>query len=344
MMKLINKLAGQLQRHPKRILFPDGTDHRVMQAARQFATRRLGVPILIGERQKIKETAFRLDINLDNIRLINPLRSEELETFAQQFFESRKHRGVTEESALNAVSKPNYFASMMLANAQADGLVFGAGTPATEALPSLFRCIPMRDSVKTASSVLIVDLEENQEVGIDGSLFLSDCAVIPDPNAKQLADIAITTASLAYHLTGETPKVALLSYTTHTGNSADPSVSKMAEAAQLASEKAAEVDFPIKIDGEIQADVALDKYAAKQKDVSSDVAGGANVLIFPNLHSSNIAAKMVTILAGGDGYGQIMTGLSKPAAQVSRGASAHDIYATAVIVGAQATDRHLLMS
>ena len=102
--------------------------------------------------------------------------------------------------------------------------------------------------------------------------------------------------------------------------------------------------LPIKIDGEIQADVALDKYAAKQKAVAGEVAGGANVLIFPNLHSSNIAAKMVTILAGGDGYGQIMTGLSKPAAQVSRGASAHDIYATAVIVGAQATDRHLLMS
>ena len=202
----------------------------------------------------------------------------------------------------------------------------------------------MRESVKTASSVLIVDLEEKQEFGIDGSLFLSDCAVIPEPNTEQLADMAITTASLAYHLTGETPKVALLSYTTHSENSSDPSVAKMAEAAKLASVKAEACDFPIHIDGEIQADVALDKYAAKQKEVAGDVAGGANVLIFPNLHSSNIAAKMITILAGGDGYGQIMTGLGKPAAQVSRGASAHDIYATAVIVGAQATDRHLLMS
>lgn len=344
MMKLINKLAGQLQRHPKRILFPDGMDHRVMQAARQFATKRLGAPILIGERQKMKETAYRLDISLDKIRLINPVRSEELETFASQYYEARKNKGITEKEALSTVSKPNYFASMMLANSQADGLVFGAGTPASEALPSLFRCIPMRESVETASSVLVVDLEEKQEFGIDGSLFLSDCAVIPEPNAEQLADIATTTASLAYHLTGETPKVAMLSYTTHSEKSSDPSVRKMAEAAKLASIKAELLDFPIQIDGEIQADVALDKYAAKQKEVSSDVAGGANVLIFPNLHSSNIAAKMITILAGGDGYGQIMTGLSKPAAQVSRGASAHDIYATAVIVGAQATDRHLLMS
>jgi phosphate acetyltransferase len=315
-----------------------------MQAARQFATKRLGAPILIGERQKIKETALRLDISLTNIRLINPVRSEELDSFAQQYFKKRKERGVTEKEALETVSKPNYFASMMLANSQADGLVFGAGTPASEALPSLFRCLPMRDNVKTASSVLILDLENREEFGINGSLFLSDCAVLPDPNANQLAEIAISTASMAYHLTGETPRVALLSYSTHSTSQSDPSVSKMSEATVLAIEKARELYFPIEIDGEVQADVALDKYAAKQKEVSSGVAGRANVLIFPNLHSSNIAAKMVTILAGGDSYGQIVTGISKPAAQVSRGSSAHDIFATAVIVGAQATDRELLLA
>lgn len=343
-MRLINKLTQQLQRHPKRIVFPDGMDHRVLQAARQFATKRLGAPILIGERQKIKETAFRLDISLKGIRLINPLRSEELDGFADHYYQKRKDKGVTEEMALKTVEKPNYFASLMLANSQADGLVFGAGTPASEALPSLFRTIPMRENVKTASSVLILDLEEKQEFGIDGGLFLSDCAVLPDPNAEQLADMVISSASLAYHLTGETPRVALLSYSTHSVCSSDPSVSKMAEATQLALKKSANLDFPIKIEGEVQADVALDKYAAKQKAAEGGVAGQANVLIFPNLHASNIAAKMVTLLAGGYGYGQIMTGISKPAAQVSRGASAHDIFATAVIVGAQATDRELLLT
>ena len=118
----------------------------------------------------------------------------------------------------------------------------------------------------------------------------------------------------------------------------------MAIAAKLAQKKSEILDFPIKIDGEIQADVALDRYAAKQKDAEGGVAGQANVLIFPNLNASNIAAKMVTLLAGGYGYGQIMTGISKPAAQVSRGASAHDIFATAVIVGAQATDREILLT
>lgn len=342
-MRLINKLTQQLQRHPKRIVFPDGMDHRVLQAARQFATKRLGAPILIGDRQKIKETAFRLDIKLDKIRLINPIRSEELETFAHQYFQSRKDKGITEEGALETVKKPDYFASLMLANSQADGLVFGAGTPASESLPSLFRTIPMRRDVKTASSVLILDLESRQEFGIDGGLFLSDCAVLPDPNAIQLADMVISTATLAFHLTGETPRVALLSYSTHSNNNMDPSVKKIIEATRLAQEKAMKLDFPIAIDGEVQADVALDKYAAKQKEIEGEVAGKANVLIFPNLHSGNIAAKMVALLAGGYGYGQFITGLSKPAAQVSRGASAHDLFATSVIVGAQATDRELLL-
>lgn len=343
-MNLISKLSQKLQRHPKRIVFPDGMDHRVIQAARQFATKKLGVPILVGERQKIKETARQLNISLEKIRLINPVRSEELQEFSRTYYDMRRNRGITGDEALKTVARPNYFASMMLAKGQADGLVFGAGTPASEALPSLFRCIPLRDGVKTASSVLILDLEEQKDMGIQGSLFLSDCAVLPDPDANQLADIAISTASLAYHLTGAEPRVAFLSYTTHDSGHADASVRKMSEATALARQKADALDFSIKIDGEVQADVALDKYAAKRKEVSGDVAGHANVLIFPNLHSSNIAAKMVAILAGGESHGQIVTGLSKPAAQVSRGSSAHDIFATTVIVGAQATDRELLMA
>ena len=343
-MRLIKRLSERLQRHPKRIVFPDGMDHRVLQAARQFASKRLGVPILIGERQKIKDTAFRLDISLEKIRLINPLRSDDLEHFANQYYENRKERGVTVESALETVTRPNYFASMMLAESQADGLVFGAGTPASEALPPLFRTIPMRSDVTTASSVLIIDLDDRSEFGIEGGLFLSDCAVLPDPNALQLADMAISAATLVHHFTNETPRVAFLSYSTHSKKSSDPTVTKMLEATSLARQKAKLLEFSIEIDGEVQADVALDKYAAKQKQVESDVAGRANILIFPNLHCSNIAAKMVSILAGGDEYGQILTGLSKPAAQVSRGASAHDIFATSVIVGAQATDRNVLLA
>jgi len=341
-MRLINKLTQKLQRHPKRIVYPDGTDHRILQAARQFATKRMGVPILVGERSVIKDTAMRLDISLENIRIIDPARSEDLEDFAEQLFDKRKHRGVTEAEALKMAGQPNYFASLMLANHQADALVFGAGTPASRALPSLFQTIPLQEDVKTASSMLILDIESKTEFGVDGGLFLADCAVLPNPDASQLADIAITTASLAYHLTAEMPRVALLSFSTKSSSSTNPSVVKMREATRLAREKAKKLPFPIEIDGEIQADTALDRYTAKLKESDGSVAGGANVLIFPDLNSGNIAAKMVTILAGAYSYGQIITGLSKPAAQVSRGTTAHDIFATTVIVGCQAIDHRLL--
>ena len=341
-MRLINKLTAKLQRHPKRIVFPDGYDHRVIQAARQFATKKLGAPVLIGDRKIIKENAFHLNISLEGIRLIDPTRSEDLDLFAEQFAEKRKHRGITLEEATKRVKLPNYFGSLMLANNQVDALVFGAGTQASNALPSLFRSIPLQSNLNTASSVLILDIEDKEDLGINGSFFLADCAVIPEPTAEQLADISLSAASIAWHLTGKIPKVAFLSYSTHNLDSTDESVSKMSKATSLAKEKAKELDFEIEIDGELQADAALDIYSAKQKDVKSNVAGSANVLIFPDLNSGNIAAKMAMILAGGYGYGQIITGLEKPAAQVSRGASAHDIFATAVVVAAQATDRRLL--
>lgn len=341
-MRLIKKLTAKLQRHPKRIVFPDGCDHRVLQAAREFATKKLGAPILIGDRKKIKATALQLNISLDGIRVIDPEHSEEVERFSHQFLEKRRDEGLTLEEAEAIVKRPNYFAAMMLSNAQVDALVFGAGNAASEALPSLFKTIPIRANIDTAASVLILDIEEKRDFGIDGGYFLADCAVLHNPTAEQLVDVAISAATLAWHLSGETPRVAFLSFSTLDADPCNPSVSKMAEATRLTKIKAESLDFPIEIDGELQADAALDIYTAKQKGVVSEVAGRANVLIFPDLNSGNIAAKMTTILAGAYSYGHIITGLEKPAAQLSRGSSAHDIFATAVIMGAQATDHYLL--
>ncbi len=342
-MRLIKKLTAKLQRHPKRIVFPDGYDHRVLQAAREFATKKLGAPILIGDRKKIKENALQLNISLNGIRVIDPRHSEELENFAEQYLEKRKgEEELTLEEAEAMVKRPNYFAAMMLANSQVDALVFGAGKAASEALPSLFKTIPIRSNIDTAASVLILDIEDKRDFGIDGGYFLADCAVLHNPTAEQLVDVAISAATLAWHLSGETPRVAFLSFSTLDTDPCNPSVSKMAEATRLTKLKAEGLDFPIEIDGELQADAALDIYTAKQKGVVSEVAGRANVLIFPDLNSGNIAAKMTTILAGAYSYGHIITGLEKPAAQLSRGSSAHDIFATAVIMGAQATDHYQL--
>lgn len=339
-MPLVPKLIDRLQRHPKRVVFPEGSDPRVLQAARQWVTRRMGAPILLGDRSVIKETAARLDLNLQGMRLIDPERSEDLDTFAQQLEQLRRSKGLTLDEARRAVLDNNYFATMMLANGQADALVSGATVSASSALRPLFQVIPRLQHVQTASSLMILDFEEKQ-VGSDGSLFLADCGVIPEPSAEQLADIAVSTAIIASHLTNDTPRVAMLSWASRS-TSQHPSVVKMREATSLARQKANAANFQMEIEGELQADAALDAAVAATKKVGGPVVGAANVLIFPDLNSGNIAFKLVHSLAGGNAFGQILTGLSRPAAEISRGASAHDVFGAASVVGCQAIDRRLL--
>jgi phosphate acetyltransferase len=338
-MSLIQNLIGKLQRHPKRFVFPEGADPRILQAARQIATRRMGVPVLLGDRAQIKSMARRLDIALDGMRLIEPERSDDLEQYVTDFQHLRQGR-VDRDEARRLVSSHSYFATMMLANSQVDAIVSGATTAASSALRPLFQIIPRQAGVKTASSLLVLDMEA-RNVGIDGVLFLADCGVLPEPSLEQLADIAVTTATLAHHLTNALPRVAMLSFSTKS-SSEHPSVVRMREATTLAREKARLLSVPMEIDGEMQLDAALDPATALAKNTSGAVAGQANVLIFPDLNSANIGSKLVTLLAGANAYGQIITGLSKPAAEISRGASAHDILGAAAIVGCQAIDRRLL--
>jgi phosphate acetyltransferase len=339
-MPLIPRLVEKLQRHPKRFVFPEGGDPRVVQAARQIVTRRMGAPILLGDRGAIKDAAAQLDISLQGMRVIDPARSSDLDDFAARFAALRRTKGLQLAEARTIVTDPNYFATMMLATAQADAIIGGATVTASSALRPLFQIIPRQEGVNTASSIMVLDFDE-KKVGIDGSLFLADCGVIPEPTAEQLADIAIATARLAHHLTNETPRVALLSYSTK-GSSPHPSLVKMRTATQLALARVPTLKFPIALDGEMQVDAALDLRAAEMKKIAGGVAGRANVLIFPDLNSGNIAFKLVQILAGANTFGQIVTGLACPAAEISRGSSAHDVFGAAAIVGVQAIGRNLL--
>lgn len=339
-MSIVSKLVEKLQRHPKRVVFPEGNDPRILQAARQWVTRRMGAPILLGDRAAIKASAARLDLNLQGMRIIQPAQSEDFELFIDQLYQLRRDRGMSRDEARAAVQDSSYYATLMLANSQADAMVGGATRTASGALRPLFQIIPRQAHAQTASSLMIIDFDE-QKVGSDGSLFFADCGVIPDPTAEQLADIAVTTATVAHHLTNELPRVAMLSWATKS-ESQNPSVAKMRKATQLAREKAAAAKVEMVIDGEIQVDAALDLVVAEAKGVNSLVGGKANVLIFPDLNSGNIAFKLVHILAGANTYGQIITGLSRPAAEISRGSSAHDVFGAAAIVGCQAIDRRLL--
>ena len=340
-MPLISKLTVRLKRHPKRVVFPEGSDPRILQAARQFASNNLGIPILLGNRAQIKENAEKLNVSLEHIRIIEPGRSDEWGNFVKQFEGLRRFKNLKEKDVEQYLEDTNYFATMMLATSQADAMVSGATSTASSALRPILQIIPKLPDVSTVSSLNIFDLED-PETGKDRELFIADCAVVPDPTSQQLCDIAVTTAALRYHLTNSKPHVALLSYSSKSKTSKNPTVAKMKAATEMARKKALTLGIPMEIDGELQVDAALDPITAKAKKIDSPVAGQANVLIFPDLHSANIASKLVDTLTRARNYGPILTGLSKPAAEISRGANASDIFGTAVMVASQAIDHKLL--
>ncbi len=340
-MPLIAKLSERLKRHPKRVVFPEGADPRILQAARKFATRGLGIPILVGDRALIKENAERLDISLEHIRLADPRRSDEFDLMVRQLRALPRFSELDADATRRLAEDANYHATLMLAAGQADAIVAGATVTASSALRPLLQIIPRQGEVKTVSSLNIFDLED-PDTGSDRELFLADCAVIPNPEPEQLCDIALTTAALGYHLSNREPRVAFLSYTSKSESSSDPVVAKMRAATELARRKAPGLGIPVEIDGEMQVDAALEATTARTKGLEGSVAGQANVLVFPDLHAANIASKLVAVLTRARNYGPILTGLAKPAAEISRGATAGDIFGTAVMVAAQAVDHQFL--
>ncbi len=332
-MRFIGTVIEKLQRHPKRVVFPEGTEPRVLQAARQFYSLRLGAPILLGDRTKIKEVAQALNISLEGIRIINPSQSEELDGFAHRFAALRRARGMKDFEAREAMLQPNYFGAMMVAMHQADGFVSGTNQTSGSVLRPLFQIIKVAPHATTASSCQVMEVEDGR-FGENGALLMGDCGVIPEPTVEQLADIAISTAQLSRQLLGTRPRVALLSFSTK-GSATHPSATKVQAAAAVAAKKAHESNVEADFDGELQVDAALVPEIASRKLPESKVAGRANVLIFPDLNSGNIASKLVRHIARANAYGQILLGLDRPAADVSRGSSAHDILGVAAIVGVQ---------
>src|ERR1051326_5529487 len=207
-MQFIGSVIEKLQRHPKRIVFPEGSEPRVLQAARQFHSLRLGAPILLGDRTKIKEIAEALNISLEGIRIINPAESDELDNFVKRFELLRRYKGLKALEAREAMLLPNYFGAMMVAMHQADGFVSGTNQSSGSVLRPLFQIIKVAPQAGSASSCLVMEVEDSR-FGENGVLFMGDCGVIPDPTVEQLADIAVSTAQLARQLLGVRPRVAL---------------------------------------------------------------------------------------------------------------------------------------
>src|SRR5437879_4021334 len=279
-MRFIGGVIEKLQRHPKRIVFPEGAEPRVLQAARQFHSLRLGAPILLGVRSKIKETAAELNISLEAIRIINPAESEELDNFGRRFQILRRSKGMKALEAREAMTQPNYFGAMMVAMHQADGFVSGTNEFTGSVLRPLFQIIKVAPNAATASSCQVMEVEDTR-FGQNGVLFMADCGVIPDPNVEQLADIAVSTAHLARHLLNIRPRVAMLSFSTK-GSATHPSIGKVQAATAAAQRKAKEKELDADFDGELQVDAALVPEIAARKLPESKVARNANELIFPD--------------------------------------------------------------
>ena len=339
-MRFIGTIIEKLQRHPKRIVFPEGTEPRILLAARQFQALQLGAPILLGDLAKVKEIAQSLNVSLENIRVVDPLHSEDLENFSRRFAALRRDSGIKATEAREAMTQPNYFGAMMVAMHQADGLVSGANHTTASVLRPLFQIIKVAPRTATVSSCMIMEVEDSR-FGENGVLFMADCGVIVEPTVEELADIAVDTARLTRHLLNVQPRVALLSFSTK-GSASHSSVGKVQAAMVLAKQKAANAMLDADFDGELQADAALIPEIAARKLSDTRVGGRANVLIFPDLNSGNIASRLVRHLGHANAFGQILLGMNRPAADVSRGSNAHDILGVAAIVGVHAVNYHIL--
>lgn len=334
MARFIETVFEKLKRHPKRIAFPEGTDPVVLRAAREFSRMKLGTPILLGSRAEVEAAAKTEGITLDHIGIVDPATSSELENFIPRLERISRYKGMPPKQARETLLKPNYFAAMMLQYNLVDGLVVGAGLTPTSTLRPLITLITPLPGERMISSCQMLDLS-NKRYGERGVILFADCAVIPEPTVEQLAHIGIQTGQVCRQLTGNKPRVAFLSFS-NKGGSELQAVRKISAAAALAKQQAAAAGLEMEIDGEMQADTALVPGLATIKATESLVAGKANVLIFPDLNSANIASKLVKYLAGAEAYGQFLLGLSKPCADLSRGAGEDEILGVAATVGLQA--------
>ncbi len=335
-MKFIETVYEKLQRHPKRIVFPEGTEPRVLHAAAEFVKLKLGAPILLGNRDAITSLAEREKVSLSRIGIIDPAEASDLPLFSRWLQKLQRYRNLGPGEAESFLHNPNYFAAMMIQHGQADALVGGVSGYAGSLLRPLFQLVKPLPDVSFISSCMLMALENNR-FGENGVLFFADCAVIPEPTVSQLGQIGVQAGRLCAQLTGERPRVAFLSFSSK-GSSRHPAAEKTAAAAAQAKKEAEGAEMEMEIDGELQADTALLPELAALKAPGSLVAGRANVLIFPDLNSGNIAVKLVEHLAGAETYGQILLGLSKPCADLSRGATVETIVGAAAIVGLQAIE------
>ena len=317
--KLLVEMKEKAKLRKKCIVLPESHDERVLKAAEILVNENIAEVITIGNEEKIKLDAEKLGVNLKGVKIIDPTTSELTEEFAQIFYESRKHKGVTLEEAKETMKKDLFFGAMLVREAKADGSVAGSTASTGDVLKAAFQCVGMPKGISVVSSLFLM-------IFPDKTYSYADCAVVPNPDAAQLADIAISTADNHKKLTGEEANVAMLSFSTM-GSAKHEDIDKVIEATKIANEKRPDLN----IEGELQFDAATIEAIGKKKAPNSKVAGKANVLVFPTLDAGNIGYKIAQRLGGAEAVGPVVQGLKKPLFDLSRGCSVDDIVNTSVL-------------
>lgn len=332
-MDLIDKIKENAKNNRQRIVLPESHDERTLRAADVVIKEGIADIILIGKPDDITGNAAKLGLkNIVHAMLVDPQTFEKREEYVNLMVELRKSKGLTKDEAFKLLQDPLYFATVMIKSGDADGEVAGADNATGDVLRPAFQYVRTKPGISVVSGAFLMFLKD-KEYGDEGLMVFADCAVNPDPDDKELAEIAVTTAKTARAIAGIDPRIAMLSFSTK-GSASHPFVDKVARATELASK----MNPALKIDGELQADAAIVESVGLKKSPGSPIAGKANILIFPNLESGNIAYKLVQRLGHAEAIGPVLQGLAAPINDLSRGCSVQDIIDLIAITSNQAMD------
>ena len=330
-MNLIDKMIQRAKANKQRIVLPEGTEERTLRAADKLLSDEIANIVLLGDPEEIRDMAQQMGLtNINKAEIINPKEHNNKEVYIDQLVELRKNKGMTTEKASKVVEDPLYLSCLMIKNGDADGEVAGAQNTTGDVLRPALQIIKTLPGVKVVSGAFIM-YTQTPQFGEDGILLFADCAVMPNPNAEELASIAVSSAQTMQSLVGVEPKVAMLSFSTK-GSAEHEMVDKVREATAIAKE----TNPLLMIDGELQADAALVPEVGKSKAPGSSIAGKANVLVFPTLESGNIGYKLVQRLGNAQAIGPVLQGMAAPVNDLSRGCSVDDIYNMVTITANQA--------
>ncbi|MBP3536353.1 MAG: phosphate acetyltransferase [Muribaculaceae bacterium] len=332
-MELFEQLTAKARRHPQHIVLPEGLETRTLTAADRILEEGLAKITLIGNPDEIKGMARELKLkNIETMaNIVDPADEKVIDRYAPLFYELRKKKGVTIDEARITTANPLYLGCLMVKAGDADGQVAGALNTTGNVLRPAFQIIKTLPGISVVSGAFVMLLPQESKFGTNGILIFADCAVVPDPTAPELAQIAVSAARTARDIAGIEPRVAMLSFSTK-GSAKSPDVDKVIEACRIAHE----MEPDLVLDGELQADAAIVPTVANQKAPNSCLNGRANVLVFPNLSVGNIAYKLVQRLGNVQAVGPILQGLAAPVNDLSRGCFPEDIYKTIIITCNQA--------